>query len=265
MDDILLAPPTAYPVSLAEAKAQSREDTTDADQVALINAYIQSSTEQVENHLSRSLINQKRSLLMDQFPACINTMSSPFIKLDSIQYYDQNNTLQTLATTVYDVAKNGERASITLKSGQSWPLVESRPHAVQVNYYAGYSSAFTVDTGTDVITANNHGRSDGEIIRLWNSGGALPAGLSDVVNYFVINSTANTFEVSLTAGGAAVDITSAGTGAHFAGFMPKPIKQSILWLVGDKHENREAATPEKLNTLPFGVDQLLAPYVVIRF
>lgn len=265
MDDILLAPPTADPVSLAEAKDQIREDTNDSGQEDLINSNIKTSTEEAEDYLSRALINQKRALFMNCFPGCIETMRSPLIKVESIQYYDTNDTLQTLATTVYQVAKHGERAKITPKSGQYWPLTESKPHAVQVNYYAGYSTPFTADDTTDVITANDHGKLNGDIVRLWNTGGELPTGLSANVNYFVIDATANTFKVSLTSGGSAVDITAAGTGTNFAGHMPEKIKQYILWMSAHKYENREASTTESVKELPFGPDQLLGSLTVTRF
>lgn len=73
---------------------------------------------------------------------------------------------------------------------------------------------FTADSGTDVITATSHGLSDDDVIELTNSGGALPNGLLADTKYFVITSTANTFQVSTTQGGAAVNFTDNGTGTH---------------------------------------------------
>ena len=42
----------------------------------------------------------------------------------------------------------------------------------------------------------------------------LPAGLSAATNYYVRDVTTNTFKVSATVDGAAVDITDTGTGVH---------------------------------------------------
>jgi hypothetical protein len=39
---------------------------------------------------------------------------------------------------------------------------------------------------------------------------SLPAGLAATTIYYVVGSTTNTFQVSLTSGGAAVDITGQG-------------------------------------------------------
>lgn len=70
-----------------------------------------------------------------------------------------------------------------------------------------------VNTGTDTITITSHGFTNGTEVA-FDSTGTLPGGLSSGVSYFVINSAANTFQVSETSGGGAVDITSQGSGTH---------------------------------------------------
>jgi hypothetical protein len=73
---------------------------------------------------------------------------------------------------------------------------------------------FTATAATDIITSAAHGLSNGTCIQVSNSGGALPGGLSASTNYYVINATTNTFQVSTVPAGSAVNITSAGTGTH---------------------------------------------------
>lgn len=73
-------------------------------------------------------------------------------------------------------------------------------------------TVFTAAT-TDTITSIAHGLSNGDVLLLTTSG-TLPAGLSTVTPYYVINAAANTFQLSATEGGAAVDITDTGTGVH---------------------------------------------------
>lgn len=80
-------------------------------------------------------------------------------------------------------------------------------------YGLNADGTFTVDTSTDYITATSHGLSDDDRIMLISSD-TLPAGLSENTMYFVINSTANTFQVATSSGGSAVDITDTGTGTH---------------------------------------------------
>jgi hypothetical protein len=76
-----------------------------------------------------------------------------------------------------------------------------------------YNLATTVVAGTDVFTATAHGRINGDKVWLTTSS-ILPDPLAVETNYFIINKTTNTFKLSLTSGGAAIDITDTGTGTH---------------------------------------------------
>lgn len=73
----------------------------------------------------------------------------------------------------------------------------------------GYIGAPTVDTVSDTFTLNAHGLNNGDII-YFEKIGSLPGGIDGDKNYFIVNATNNTFKVSLTNGGAVVDITSTG-------------------------------------------------------
>ena len=77
---------------------------------------------------------------------------------------------------------------------------------------AKLSAAFTAAT-TDIITSAAHGLIEGDLIQV-SSSTTLPAGLSASTDYYVRDVTTNTFKVSTTMGGSAVDITDTGTGTH---------------------------------------------------
>lgn len=66
-----------------------------------------------------------------------------------------------------------------------------------------------------VITLNSHGMSIGDPV-VFSTTGALPTGLTAGTVYYVISAgfTANQFEVSATAGGSAINTSSAGSGTH---------------------------------------------------
>ena len=74
-------------------------------------------------------------------------------------------------------------------------------------------ATFTVTAATDIVTANAHGLSEGDELQL-TTATTLPAGLALTTSYYVISVTTNTFQLSATRGGAAVDITDTGTGTH---------------------------------------------------
>lgn len=73
-------------------------------------------------------------------------------------------------------------------------------------------ATFTAAT-SDIITSNGHGLSQGDCVQFTTTT-TLPAGLSLVTNYYVIEPTTNTFKVSATLDGPTVDITDTGTGTH---------------------------------------------------
>ncbi len=77
---------------------------------------------------------------------------------------------------------------------------------------AGFTATFNATLDTANATA--HGLVDGDIFEVSNSGGALPSGLTAATKYFVITSTANLFQLSLTLGGAAVNFIDNGTGTN---------------------------------------------------
>lgn len=95
------------------------------------------------------------------------------------------------------------------------------------NNYRGYfpmggSSAikgfFSVDTtlSNDQLFSVGHGMSDGDRVILYAPfSDALPTGLTEETVYFVVNSATNSFKVSTTSGGSAVDITAVGGGEGY--------------------------------------------------
>lgn len=70
-----------------------------------------------------------------------------------------------------------------------------------------------VDTGTEVITINSHGFTNGQPVK-FSTTGTLPGGLDSTNFFYIISATTNTFQVSTTEGGSAVNLTSGGSGTH---------------------------------------------------
>lgn len=75
------------------------------------------------------------------------------------------------------------------------------------------TQAFTVDTSADTLKCNGHGvREHDQVIVASTT--TLPSGLAASTRYHAVNVTPNSFQVASTPGGAAIDITSSGTGTH---------------------------------------------------
>ncbi len=102
--------------------------------------------------------------------------------------------------------------------------IESFPGAVKVRpatttlFHAAYTSTFTADAGTDIMTSSATVPITGIAVTVSNSGGALPTGLSASTNYFIINVSSTTFKLATTLAnafaGTAIDITGAGSGTN---------------------------------------------------
>lgn len=81
------------------------------------------------------------------------------------------------------------------------------------NYGLNAGTTFTA-AADDIITATAHGLVQDDIVEVTTSAADLPAGLTIDTKYYVLFLSVNTFSVSLTLGGAAVNIADAGTGTH---------------------------------------------------
>lgn len=77
------------------------------------------------------------------------------------------------------------------------------------NTLTAFNSTSDVNGSTETITATAHGLIDGTRVTVAAASGALPTGLSASTNYYLRDTTTNTFKLSTTPGGTAVDLTAA--------------------------------------------------------
>lgn len=72
---------------------------------------------------------------------------------------------------------------------------------------------FTAEADDDALTVPSHGYSDDDrVVVTAEFGGALPTGLAEGTAYFVVSATTDTFQLSATQGGAAINLTTDGSG-----------------------------------------------------
>ena len=156
-----------------------------------------------------------------------------------MRYKDSSAAWQTLATTQYVVDATIEPPQISLVYGIAWPVAWHEEDVVQITFGSGHLIPFTADPTTDLLTFQGSAPVTASIVRLSNSGGTLPAGLSAMTDYYVIGATGMTCQLSSTLGGAAVDIADAGTGSNFVGELPAAARQAIFIRVADYYEQRQ--------------------------
>lgn len=132
---ILVTPPTEWPVSLDEAKAQLRV-TSDAED-ALIEGYIRAATKYVEQTLSVSISEQQWQLTLDSFTDTIELPRGPVTEIDSVEYVDVDGATQTVDGDIYSIDLFSRSQWLVLNSDETWPDTLSAVNTVIVTYTAG--------------------------------------------------------------------------------------------------------------------------------
>ena len=138
-------PPATEPITLPEAKAQCRIDGTDED--TYVTGLISAARDYCEKRDWRAYLPQTIQLWLENWPADdeIELPRPPLRSVASVKYYDVNEVVYTLPTTVYAVDTISEPGSIHLKYQQVWPSILLRDYnAVVVEYSAGYADAASV-------------------------------------------------------------------------------------------------------------------------
>lgn len=96
----------------------------------------------------------------------------------------------------------------------------------------GTNAPVTLTDSGDLVTRTAHGYSDGMEVRFYNI--VTTTGLIEGQVYYVINATANTFQVSATVGGAAIALTGDGSATLL------PYKQAIVTVTPQAGQNLTA-------------------------
>lgn len=138
----------------------------------------------------------------------------------------------TWGAAAAEVKANTGALTIDVPAGTYGFLCFFNASTGNTNNYRGYvpingtvHGFFSVDTTltNDQFLSPGNGLANGDRVMLFNAlGTALPTGVSEGTVYFVVNVATDTFKVSTTLGGAAVDLTAVGGGeGYFAKVIPE--------------------------------------------
>ena len=92
---------------------------------------------------------------------------------------------------------------------------------------SGAKTITTVDDTNDDLEVTAHGFVNGDVVKV-HASSTMPGGLSATRTYYVVNATANDFQLATTSGGTAIDITSAGSGTVTVFKLTEPPVQSLM-------------------------------------
>ena len=141
--------PTDLPVTLDQAKTQSRVEVDETYWDADLSILIQAATALVESRADLSICDQTRRLTLPRFPrnSCpIYVPRGPARAISSIKYDDAAGDEQTFDAADYNLSAGERPQRIVLVDGAFWPTTElSNPNAVRIEYTAGAASVAAVD------------------------------------------------------------------------------------------------------------------------
>ncbi len=255
-------PPAAEPIHLDAVKLQHKVTLAAEDPTLL--KLIKAAREHVERASYTALVTQTLELVRTGFPATnapIFVPKPPLQTVLSIKYLDTAGVEQTLAAADYLVDTSRLPGRIHPAYATTWPSTRDQAATVTIRFTAGFVTPITVDPATDIVTWLGRSPANGEVVILENSGGYLPGGLAEKTAYYAVNVAGATCKLSLTEGGAPIDITSAGTGTSFAGELPEIYRQAMEMVIGFWYENRSAVNIGNIvNRLPYSLEDLVPNY-----
>lgn len=136
-----LTQPTALVVSLDQAKTHLRVDGSETNSQIL--DLIAAGTRTIQKEMNRQLLTATYRFDIPRFPCGrqpIYLPLAPLQSVQSVQYYDTNNSIQTIDASNYLVITSQEPGFVKLLPDYVYPMTYNRPDAVQVSYTAGYGS-----------------------------------------------------------------------------------------------------------------------------
>ena len=134
-------PPAVEPVTLAEAKAHCRVDTTADD--AYITTLIVAARQWCEAYMDEALIHQQLVMRMDGFPDEIRLPRPPMATAGTTTAVTVTFTLNesgqtaTLATNQFRIDRDSTPGVIRTIYGGAWPAYLEDYNAVTVSWWAG--------------------------------------------------------------------------------------------------------------------------------
>lgn len=156
----LVTAPATEPVTVAEAKAHARVETTADD--SYIEALITAARELVERTTGRALITQTWRMTLDAWPggeeawwdgvreapisvldgaggAFVEIRKAPFLAITTVQTLDEDDAATTWTSSDYYVDKRHGFGRLIKRQGSVWPSIVGRDFgAIRIDFTAGY-------------------------------------------------------------------------------------------------------------------------------
>jgi uncharacterized phiE125 gp8 family phage protein len=176
--------PTVTPISLAEAKAQMKVESSDDD--AIIQRLIASAVAFVDAQgaLGKAMITQTWGQWLSPNPGTVYLLLGPVQSVSAIKYYDVDGALQTANLADFNVFGTPNRISVFPKTGKAWPVTQTRDDAIKIEYIIGYGSTSasvpeTVRHALMMLVSNWYENRETELVGSISK--TLPFGFNDLI------------------------------------------------------------------------------------
>lgn len=147
MSDLIITPPTQWPVTVALARAHTYVDAG-ADEDILYH-YIAAATEFAEAVLGQKLMPQVCERNLDAFPTCgdLRLGFTPVREIVQVRYLDANGGSVIMPPTDYALDNKRAHTHHYLLPATAWPATMASANAVEIRYAAGYANADRIPSG----------------------------------------------------------------------------------------------------------------------
>lgn len=138
---VLTSPPTAEPLTAAEARARVNISASEMSDDTL-NSLIKAARQEFDGwsgRLGRALITQTWLMYLPTFCRRIEIPLLPFKSVESVKYLDDDGAEQTVDPSIYRTLAGGIPA-VELAYNQVWPQHRSQDDAVRVSFVVGYGA-----------------------------------------------------------------------------------------------------------------------------
>ena len=141
-------PPAVEPVTVAEAKAHLRVDTSDDD--TYIGTLITAAREWCEQYLDRTLVHTQWVMRFDRFPPSgeepVELPRPPMVTSGtatavSVTFTSEAGATSTYSTSQYRVDRNATPGAIKPTYGATWTPHREDDNSISVTWWAGYGAA----------------------------------------------------------------------------------------------------------------------------
>lgn len=140
---VLVTPPGAEPILLADGKAHLRVTSSAED--TLITAQLLAARVFAEDYTGLAFITRTYDWTQEAFSDVLYIPRAPLISVTSVKYNDTAGAQQTLSGSDYTTDVVSRPGRIVPAYGKAWPVTQGHVNDVVVRYVAGFGTA-----GSDV-------------------------------------------------------------------------------------------------------------------